>query len=343
MIITVLLVSAWVPMTNPTTSNILIIDPTSEVVPSYVSHGVIAINGDTDFNDTATSESWEGDGSSGDPFIIDGYEIHSFVVALIFISNTRYHFEIQNCNLTFSGTAIHLQNVTNGLIENCLIVDVDNGVFMNNVTGIDVVGCDISVLPSSGTNGVFLFLAIDCFVSSCVIQGAPGTDAGIYVRYSEGIELFNNTVFEFDNHGIFSSDSYDIDILNNTLYWNEGSSDWISCGIYIMLTELVYIYGNNITENEDNGITIMSVDNVTIIENHIAYNWIHGISVTDSDYCIIQDNWIEGSGEGIIEDPACGIYLDSSEYCQITGNEFFGNALNSISLEYADFCYIFNK
>jgi len=343
MIITVLLVSAWVPMTNPMTSNTLTPDPTSEVVLSYVSHGVIDINGDTDFNDTATSESWEGDGSSGDPFIIDGYEIHSFVVALIIISNTRYHFEIQNCNLTFSGTAIRLQNVTNGLIENCLIVDVDNGVILTNVTGIDVVGCDVSMLVGTGDSGIFMDDAIDCSISSCVIQGVPTSDSGIYGQHCEGITLFNNTVFEWDDHGIFFGGCYDMDILNNTVYWNEGSGGG-GCGIQIVESELAYILGNNITENMDNGITIADTDNVTIIENHIDYNWIHGISVASSEYCIIQDNWIGRHGDGIIEEgPACGITTYFADYTQIIGNDFFDNALNSITLGYSDFCYISNN
>jgi len=344
MMITVLLVSTWVPMTNPMTSNILTPDPTSEAVPSYVSHGVININGDTDFSDTATSESWEGDGSSGDPFIIDGYEIHSFVVALIIISNTRYHFEIQNCNLTFSGSAIRLQNVTNGLIENCLIVDVDNGVILTNVTGIEVVGCDISMLVGTGDSGIFMDDAIDCSISSCVIQGGTGTDSGIYGQYSEGITLFNNTVFEFDNHGIFFGGCYDMDILNNTLYWNEGvGGGGPSCGILIVESDLAYIYGNNITENMDNGITISDASNVTITDNSIVDNWIHGIYLEFTEYCIIQDNYIAGHGDGIIEGPACGISTYFADYTQIIGNEFWYNALSSIVLQSSDFGYVFNN
>ncbi|MCK4566640.1 MAG: right-handed parallel beta-helix repeat-containing protein, partial [Candidatus Thorarchaeota archaeon] len=80
-----------------------------------------------------------------------------------------------------------------------------------------------------------------------------------------------------------------------------------------------------------------------VLQNHISENWIHGVFVDFSDYCVIQDNYIYGHGEGIIEGPACGVYAIYSEYCQIIGNDFFGNALTSISLESSDFCYIFNN
>ena len=159
---------------------------------------------------------------------------------------------------------------------------------MYNVTGIDVIGCDITVHPLNGQFGVYMDEAIDCSIESCVIQGVTGSEAGIFGQYSEGITLFNNTVFEFDWNGIFFGGCYDLDILNNTLYWNEGfGSGGPECGIQIVESELADIIGNNITENMDNGITIYDTDNVTIIQNHIVDNWIHGISVELSESCII--------------------------------------------------------
>ncbi|MDF1539052.1 MAG: hypothetical protein P1Q69_09120, partial [Candidatus Thorarchaeota archaeon] len=57
---TVLLVSMWDPVVNPTTSNILTPEQTEVVAPSYVPHGNINIIGDDDFNSTADSEGWAG-------------------------------------------------------------------------------------------------------------------------------------------------------------------------------------------------------------------------------------------------------------------------------------------
>lgn len=343
MIVTVLLVSTFVPLTNPMTNNELVHEPTQNSVLSYESHPYIFIVNDTDFAAQAVSESWDGDGSSETPFLIQGYEIKN-IEELITIRNTTLHFKILDCNLTGAIYAVNLRNVTNGVIQNCLFGMSSYGVRMVNVTGIDVVGCSFSVPASWGNNGVYMDDAIDCSISSCVIQGATGTDAGIYGQYCEGIELFNNTIFEFANHGIFFGGSYDMNILNNTLYWNEGASGGgPTCGINIVESDLAKIYGNNITENMDNGITISDASNVTITHNIIIDNWIHGIYVEFSDYCIIQDNWIEGHGDGIIEAPACGISTYFADYIQISGNEFWWNALNSITLGYSNFAYISNN
>ncbi|MCK5265305.1 MAG: right-handed parallel beta-helix repeat-containing protein, partial [Candidatus Thorarchaeota archaeon] len=276
MMITVLLVSTWVPLTTPMTNNELVHEPSIRGVLSYETHDPIYIVNDTDLAATAVSESWEGDGSSETPFLIQGYEI-SDEQYLIYIQDTTLHFEILDCNLTYAESAIYLENVTNGVIQNCLIDIPFNGIYMYNVTGIDVIGCDITVHPLNGQFGVYMDEAIDCSIESCVIQGVTGSEAGIFGQYSEGITLFNNTVFEFDWNGIFFGGCYDLDILNNTLYWNEGfGSGGPECGIQIVESELADIIGNNITENMDNGITIYDTGNVTIIQNHIVDNWIHG-------------------------------------------------------------------
>jgi len=344
MMVTVLLVSAFVPLTNPMTNNELIHEPTQNSVLSYVPHDYIYIVNDTDFAATAADELWEGDGSPETPFLIQGYEINPMMED-IHIEDTTLHFKILDCNITGAMGGVYLGNVTNGVIQNCLFADNGYGIYMDNVTGIDVVGCSISVPASFGTNGVYMNDAIDCSISSCVIQGNGGTDAGIYGQYCEGIELFNNTVFEFDNHGIFFGGCYDMDILNNTLYHNEGEGGGgPTCGLLIVESDLAYIYGNFIFENMDNGITISDVSNVTITDNIIVDNMIHGIYLEFTEYCVIQDNYIAGHGGGIIgEGPACGISTYFADYTQIIGNEFWWNALNSITLGYSDFCYVFNN
>ncbi len=335
MIATVLLVSPLVQFANPMTRNELVHQTSPTSVMSYEPHGFISIYGDDDFNDTAVSEGWEGDGSPEDPFLIQGYEITNDE-DLIYISSTRYHFKILDCNLTYAWSAVYLYNVSNGVIENCLMDIPDYGVYMYNVTNIDVIGCDINAIQG----GVHMQYAIDCSIQSCIIQGVPGSQAGIYGAWCEGTNLFNNTIFEFDNHGIFFGGSYDMDILNNTLYWNEGVGMGPTCGIYLIESELAYIFGNNITENADNGITLSVADDVTITSNHIVDNWIHGVYVEFSNACLIQDNFIAGHGDGIIEGPACGILTYFSDYCQIIGNEFWWNALTSVSLGYSEFCYV---
>jgi parallel beta-helix repeat protein len=344
MIITVLLVSTWVPLTTPMTNNELVHPTSPTSVLSYEAHDYIYIVNDTDFAAQAVIESWEGDGSPETPFLIQGYEINPMMED-IHIQDTTLHFKILDCNITGALGGIALRNVTNGVIQNCLFSNNAIGIVLNNVTRIDVIGCSITAADSFGDNGVSMDEAIDCSISSCVIEGTTGTDAGIYGADCEGITLFNNTVFEWDNHGIFVLFSDDIDILNNTVYWNEGLP-LEPCGIDVVVCPLVEIIGNNVTDNWANGISVQGSDNATVLQNHIVDNFAHGVFVELSDFCVIQENYIYGNGEGLIgppEGPGCGVYAIWSEYCQILGNEFFGNTLNSISLESSDFCYIFNN
>ncbi|MGY5877238.1 MAG: NosD domain-containing protein [Candidatus Thorarchaeota archaeon] len=341
LLISVLLVSMWVPMLNPTTtSNKIIADQTPDVSLAYVPHATINIYDDDDFNATAVAESWEGNGTADNPYIIEGYEITEDEV-LIYITDTRAHFEIRDCNLTDAWAAIQLNNVSNGLIENCLINIPDYGIYMYNVSAIDVIGCDITVHPTYPETGISIEQARDINIESCVIEGATGSGAGIGAVMHERITLFNNTIFNFDQHGIFSAAFDEMEILNNTLYWNEGILE--ACGMYLVEGMLADIVGNNITENTNNGITIDGVFNVTIIENTIVDNWIHGIAVSWADFVVIQDNWIEGHGDGQIEGPLCGISLFESDYCEIIDNTFWYNALNSITLVAADFTYVFGN
>ncbi|MFW9927725.1 MAG: hypothetical protein ACFFDM_13330, partial [Candidatus Thorarchaeota archaeon] len=133
-----LLVSTFVPLGNPMTSNEVIHRTSTESVLSYTPHADIFIRGDYDLNATAVGEGWPGDGSSGSPFLIQGYEITN-EETLIYLEDTRYHVKILDCNVTYALYAIYLENVTNVVIENC-IINGYNGLGLSNVTGINVIG-----------------------------------------------------------------------------------------------------------------------------------------------------------------------------------------------------------
>jgi len=335
-IVAVLLVSIWVPAAIPMTSNEVVHQTPQTRMLSYEAHAPIDIISDDDFNATAFSEGWEGDGSSGTPFLIQGYEISPTIVD-IYIRNTRFHFKILDCNITGASSGIHLQNATNGVIQNCLFATNGDSIFLENVTGIDVIGCRISN-PTSFGNGIKMHDAINCTISSSVMQGVTDTEAGIIGWLCEGITLFNNTVFDFDRHGFYLSQCYDTDILNNTVYWNEGSQGEL-CGINLLYSELAYICGNNITENANSGISLLASPNVTIIENHIVDNYYFGIYLHAAQYCIIQDNWIEGNGVS----GTSGLLVYVSNYYQVIGNEFHRNSENSIQLQSSNFGWVFNN
>ncbi len=338
-LVSVLLVSVCLPVTSPTTSNLADQRAANTSVLSYTPHGSIEIANDTQLAAMAAAETWPGDGSSDTPFLIQGYEFYDDMV-LVAMRDTRLHVNIIDCNFTYALSAVDLWNVTNVVVENCIFTDVYFGVNLNNVTSIGIVHCNITIHPTDGVSGVYMDESHDCFIESCIIEGAPGSDAGIYAQWSTGLTLFNNTVFEFDDHGIFLGACNNADVLNNTLFWNEGSGLGPTCGVYVVECLFTFIYGNYISDNSDNGISISGGSNVTIRENHISENWIHGVYVEFSPYCAIEDNFIEGNGEGTTGGPVCGISAFFAERVQITGNEFWWNAQNSITLSHCDNAYV---
>ncbi len=134
------------------------------VIISGTPHAPIVIDGDANFTLTASNEGWIGDGSSGNPFIINGLDIDRDGSAghCINISNTQVNFTISNCNLTGanvdSGAGIYLDNVKNARIVDNICQQNTHGVFIqgrgsknctltnntctkNSVSGIQLVAC----------------------------------------------------------------------------------------------------------------------------------------------------------------------------------------------------------
>jgi parallel beta-helix repeat protein len=340
--IAVLLVSAIVPLTNPITESEQSHTAIRRNLLSYETHDFFYIVGDSELATVAAAESWIGDGSPGNPFLIQGYSITP-EIENIHIQDTRLHVKILDCNLTYSLYSIGLTNTTNITIQNCLFSNNSYGVNLVNSTGIDIVGCNFS-FSEYGESSVYMESCFDISIQDCVMQGAIDTDAGIYGTYSGGITIYNNTIYEFDNHGIFFGGSNNIDILNNMIYWNDAIASARSCGIYLVDGLFANITGNNITENHDSGITLNGFSNTTITDNYISGNWYHGIDVEWSIFCVIENNWIGGNGEGIIGGgPLCGIFSSYSDYLQIGENDFWWNTENTLTIIYSNFAHIYGN
>jgi parallel beta-helix repeat protein len=167
-------------------------------------HAPIIIDGDINFNATAQAEGWPGDGTSGDPFIIEGLDIdlgggpgHG-----ISISNTQVHFVIRNCNLTGAsvnpGSGIYLYSVTNGLLINNTSTGNFHGIYLDlsdsntlvnntcasNYAGIRLSSSNSNTLSdntcSSNSNGI-IFLSAN---SNTVVNNS-------FTSNGYGVNLFN--------------------------------------------------------------------------------------------------------------------------------------------------------
>ncbi|MBU4070713.1 MAG: right-handed parallel beta-helix repeat-containing protein, partial [Candidatus Thermoplasmatota archaeon] len=114
---------------------IMLVGPaeSGEVVPSITAltpHTPIIIVGDADFIAQATTETWSGFGTPGDPYVIEEYDIDSTTGNGIDISKTNLSFIIRNNYLHDGGVnvGIRLSEVINGTIFNCTIEGNEKGI-----------------------------------------------------------------------------------------------------------------------------------------------------------------------------------------------------------------------
>ena len=101
--------------------------------------GPIRINSDAGFN--ATNGVSGGNGTQGNPYVIENWEIDGGDVGnCIFIGNTTKHFAIRNCALTNTSgndsdfkwnAGLVLYNVSKGMVGHCNITDNEVGAYIN--------------------------------------------------------------------------------------------------------------------------------------------------------------------------------------------------------------------
>jgi len=264
-------------------------------------HAPIIIDGDINFIATALSEGWPGDGTSGDPFIIEDLDIdlgggpgHG-----ISISNTLVHFVIRNCNLSgatvISGSGIYLYNVSNG--------DIINNNSTNNVYGIYTELSDYNTVTdntcTSNFYGIALYWSNSTTVSNNIIN--TNTNSGIYLHITQDIIVSDNTVSN-SSEGIYVSLSDFNTISDNTITSNSLS------GISLQGSDFNTIRNNNCT-NSDYGIYLDNSDSNTIASNTFASSPSYGIyldfsSLNDFRWNVIVDNFLEisylGSGDTFV-------------------------------------------
>ncbi len=115
------------------------------IPPPLVPHSPIDIYQDINFHLTAALESWQGDGSSGNPYIIENYliDVGGAPFSGIHINITTVHFIIRNCTILGAtsgglfGSGILLENVTNGQLVNNTCYNNRVGINLRSASGLN--------------------------------------------------------------------------------------------------------------------------------------------------------------------------------------------------------------
>ena len=261
----------------------------SNTIEVTVSH-IIHVDGNSDFHQTALVQNFTGNGTYGNPYIIENYECIASVGHGIHIQNTDVYFIIRNVGVSNGRSndyfGFYLENVTNGKLE-------DN----------------------TANNNVYGFLLKDSYNNT--LEGNTATDNlnGITLNSSNYNTLTNNSVTN-NRHGLSLDSSY-----NNSLTGNE-VTDNIYFGVYLDSSNNNIIIDNTATGNL-NGFTLSSSNNNTITNNTANNNDRHGFHLWYSNYNILTDNIANNNLK-------YGIYLEESNFNEISGNSLEDNGLGPI-------------
>lgn len=171
------------------TPPVTFVEDVNAVDRSYAPHATIAADDDSELAALAIENGWPGDGSQGDPYIIDGYSINATgSKQAILIGNTTAHFVISGCYLSSaSETGILLLNSTNGTLR--------NNTCMSNVwNGIAVVNSEsVNVTNNSCQGSHYGILVQSSHSSSLMNNSCQSNGDGILVRQSDDNEIVGNT------------------------------------------------------------------------------------------------------------------------------------------------------
>ncbi|MHA2118753.1 MAG: NosD domain-containing protein, partial [Candidatus Thorarchaeota archaeon] len=275
---------------------------------NYTIRGPINITSNEEFAIQKAAEGWEGNGTEGNPYIIQGYNI-TFNGHNIHIENVTSHFEIRDCLLISSSSMPRVGEYDDGIG----IINSTNAAIINNV----ILGGDDS--------GVFVGW------SKCIVRGNHfyqynGTFSyrGIIFNNSSG-SVINNELSNYEMHGIWVVNSSYVEMTSNSLSRGE-------VGIYLLDSNHIILSSNTLTGYR--GIWAATIESCSIMENEILNCSDTGIQFAFSNNVIIKSNSFNDCGSSIflvylnqidISNNTViggrGIYLSAIENCEVTNNE----------------------
>ncbi len=282
-------ISAQCAYSPPKTS-----EPTIPARIAYTEHEPILITGNTLFASKASSEGWPGDGTPGNPYVIEGYEIDAGGLAwCIHIESTDVHFIVRDCYLHDAsykyddGAAIRFYDVSYGTVENCSVERSGRFGFLAwDSSHISFKNCTSHIAPI----GIYLphchhiTVAGSSFDNSGA-SGQLGYKYGISIYNSDNVVAEDNKVWDYADNGLVTSASSNLFLCHNTL---NGSST---------------------------GINLAHAVHFTIVANNTVLNSSVGVHVNLSNYNWFADNRIENS-------TGYGMWLTGTS----TGNRVWNNS-----------------
>jgi len=212
---------------------------------SLKSSGPIYINGNDDFV-VGQNGVVSGNGTEGNPYIIENWDIDASTANGIEIRNTDKFFIIRNCTVQGGSNnyGIYFYNVTNGKIDNVFSYNNGRGIYLvfssnSNITNCDIYNTNIAIYFEYSSRNV---------IADCTIHNNTG-DAGVYFDNSNNNQI-TECILHNNNCGVYLYDSLEENQITDSILHNNSNY-----AIYVTYERIVsamvksYVYHNNFINN----------------------------------------------------------------------------------------------
>jgi hypothetical protein len=249
----------------------------------YTQHSPIVIDGDASLVELAASEGWPGDGSTLDPYVIEGLEVHSADNCISINSVQHEHLVIRGCLLWTTskefGICLRISNSSNVEVESCVVHTGLEGISAFQSSNLWIQDCGVYDagfgINASACNNAWI---MNCIVLNCTF--------GVTFVGGFQVNVFNSRVFS-STVGIMSQFSSYTVVQNCTVAFNERGIDADEDCLNWYILECAVL------NNTEVGIEVgPQSNNVTVTVNRIGWN---GLNARDDG---LTNYWDQGSGNG---------------------------------------------
>ena len=212
------------------------------IEPFHTPFAPIRIDSDADFDAAHGVVNWAtGDGSAGNPWVIEGYEINGTGYGYcVYVGNTTDHFTVQDCLLRDSfgsgdppyhpNSGLAFYNNTNGIAyNNTLTANVYYGIYMDAVH-------DMVLRQNNVSDNTYFGIKVENSAALTIENNlVADNNDGIHLDVScTDSVVANNTILGNTNHAVRTDEADQIRIVNNTMDGNSyGVYLWYSTNISI--------------------------------------------------------------------------------------------------------------
>ncbi len=263
--------------------NVVIGTQVESILADYVLAAPILVTADDEFNTTV----WSGSGTEVDPYVVENLNITTDADCAK-VTNTTKHFEIRNCFFASVSTpamyGVQLRNVTNGAIKNCIIRQKSSGIVCEELN--------------------------DSIISeNTVFNCSTGIGTGLI----SNVTISRNTAYNNWN-GMQFYLAINSDVVYNTVFNCTFSGVQLGYGLSNSRFAHNTIHSIKGIHSIESGIQ-MWFSSGWIVEENILYDNHCSIDMVIVENCLIRNNDISNSSNGIVA-------------LTINSNVFDGNAFS---------------